>query len=226
METKVSGFSPSVALAFAVFSCLVAVLQLHGTDLVFKHPHVEIEPPIDQQEQSVDYEFINTGPSSVAILEVRTECDCIQTLVKPAVVAAGAAGVVTLRFRTRVRNGTEIIRSKVVTDDGEVHEISATAKLRSYVEISPGVLNWKRGEPRTPKEFAVSATGLAKVAFSKVTTVKGSQIEILRKSDDQSILVQVTPPQDDRPFRDILLVSALVGGAGETRVYDLQLSGD
>ena len=141
-------------------------------------------------------------------------------------VEAGKTGEVTLSFRSKLRNGRDIIRAKVVADNGEIYEISVSAKLRSYIEVSPQKLYWMKGEKRDAKEFIVSSTGLGKLNFSKVVAVKNSKVEIQQGEDPATIRVHVTPPAGESPFQDILVVSAVVDETNVTKLYDLHVSAD
>ena len=218
-QTRISAWWLAIAACGALPS-------LHAAQLAFERPQVELELPMDSQEGRAVFLFRNSSLFAVRILEVKTECDCIQTSVTPAIVGAGQTGEITLRFHSKLRNGTDLVRAKVVADNGETYEIAVAAKLHSYIEVSPRALHWMKGEKRDAKEFVVSSTGLAKLKFSKVAAVKDSKVEMLRDSDPASIRIHVTPPAGDRPFQDILVVSAVVEGTNETKVYDLHLRGE
>jgi hypothetical protein len=200
--------------------------SLHATQLAFDRPHVELELPIDSQEGRTGFPFRNTSLFEVGFLEVKTECDCIQTSVTPAVVAAGQTGEVALKFRSKLRNGTELVHAKVVVGNDEMHEISVRAKLRSYIEVRPLALHWRNGEKWEAREFIVSSTGLGKLQFTKVAAVKDSKVEVRPGKEPESIRVLVTPPAGDRPFRDIVVVSAVLESTGETKLYDLHVRGE
>ena len=204
----------------------VLSLSLGATQLVFDRPQVEVELPTDNQEANLVFPFRNTSTSSIRIIEVRTECDCIQTSLPPHEVEAGKTGEVTIRFRSKLRNGTDTIRAKVITENDEIHEISVRVKLRSYIDVSPLTLHWMKGERRDAKEFIVSSTGLAKLQFSKVSAVKNSKVEIQRGEIPTAIHVHVAPPAGVDPFQDILVVSAVVEGTNETKLYDLHVSAE
>jgi hypothetical protein len=198
-------------------------LSLGATELGFDQPHVEVMLPIDVQEAEVAFPFKNKSATTIKILEIRTECDCIKSSIPTHAIGANETGVLSLNFHSKLRNGTEVVRAKVVADNGETHEISVSAKLRSYIDVKPLSLHWMKGEKRDAKEFIVSSTGLAKLQFTKVAAVNDSKLELLRDSDPATIRVRVIPPAGDRPFHDILVVSAVVEGTNETKIYDLQV---
>jgi len=194
--------------------------------LAIAQPHREIELPIDGQESDIVYSCKNVSDNTIEIREIKTECDCTQAFVIPSALEAGQSGEITLRFRAKFRNGTELIRAQVITDRNETYDISASAKLRSYVEVIPRILQWRKGEKHVAKEFIVSSTGLAKLSFFRVSAVKDSKVEIQRSKDPATIRIHVTPPAGEIPFRDILVVSAVVEGSNETKLYDLPVNGD
>jgi hypothetical protein len=211
------------------WAALIGLMVLplaNGAQVIFDHPQSEIELAIDQQDANAQFKFKNVSGYAVRILEVRTACDCIQTAVTPDVVEAGQSGSVTLRFHSKLRNGTEVVRATVVADNGESHEISVRAKLRSYIEVKPLSLHWMKGERRDAKEFIVSSTRLAKLHFANVAAMKGSKIEIQRGEDPTSIRVHLTPPGGDAPFKDTLVVLAEVEQTNEPKLYNLQVSAD
>lgn len=200
-------------------------LPLAANELVFDRPRVEVTLPTDSNEAKVAFPFKNTSSSSVRIREIRTDCDCIQASGPTQEIDAGKTGEITLNFRSKLRNGTDRFRAVVSADNGEFQEISVTARLRSYVEVQPLTLRWRKGEKREPREFVVSSTGLGKLRFTKVVA-NDSKVEILSARDPETIRVVVTPPTGDPPFRDTVIVSAVLEGTGETRVYDLHVRGE
>ena len=200
--------------------------SLRATPLIFDRPSIEVELPPDSQEGRAVFPFKNASSSSVRVLEVKTECDCVQASVAPPVVEAGQKSEITLKFQSKLRNGTDLVRATVVADNGETYAISANVKLRSYIEARPLVLHWRKGETRGAKDFLVSSTELARLQFTKVAAVKNSKVEVLRSEDAASIRVRVTPAPTAGPFQDILVVSALVEETGATMIYDLHLKGE
>jgi len=214
------------SLSLAVCCGVLTSPLLSAAELVFYHPSVEVHLPIDSQEAKAVFLFTNPSQSAVRVLEVRTECDCIQTSMPAHEVEAGKTGEITIRFRSKLRNGTDVVRAKVVTESNEIHEISVSAKLRSYIEVSPLTLHWMKGEKRDAKVFIVSSTGLGKLNFTKVASVKNSKVEIQRDENPTAIQVHVTPPAGADLFQDILVVSAVVEGTSETKLYNLHVSAE
>ena len=216
----------AAVIVFSNYTGVHEALAAEGRALIFEQANVDITLPIDQSDAEAAFIFKNSANVEVRILEIETDCECVKTAFTPPIVASGQSGQVTLRFRTKLRNGTETVRVKVVADNGEIHEISVSAKLRSYIEVRPQALRWMKGEKRDAKEFTISSTGLGKLNFIKVTAVKATKAEIYRGKDPSSIRIQVTPPTSDGPFQDVLLVSAEIEGTNETRLYDLHLKAD
>lgn len=211
--------SGAIGAALLLATCCEAQLS-------FQRSTAELKLPVDVQEAAAEFVFTNTGISPVRLLRVETECDCIQTSIPGHAIGANETGVVSLKFRSKLRNGTEVVRARVIADNGEIHEISVNAKLRSNIEVTPQSLHWMKGEKSDAKEFTISSTGLRKLQFSRVSAVNGSKVELRRGEDPSTIRVRVTPPAADSPFRDVLLVSAVLEGTDETRIYDLHLRRD
>lgn len=155
-----------------------SIAPVAASQLVFSQPHIALELPLDTPQVSVAFTFKNAAESLVRILEIRTECNCVQTSMVPLAVEAGRTSEIVLRFRARLRNGTDAIRAEVITDRNENYPISVTAKLRSYIEVTPRTLHWRKGEPREPREFIVSPTGLGKLRFTHVGAVKDIKAEM------------------------------------------------
>jgi hypothetical protein len=213
-------------ISFALWCGLAICSRLQAGQLVFDQPQVEIALPVDSQEGRATFPFRNTSPAAVRILEVKTECDCIQASLPTRVIGPGQTGEIVLKFRPKPRNGTELLHAQVIADNGETHDISVNVTSRSYIDVRPLTLQWRKGEKRDTREFIVSSSGLAKLQFSRVTAIKGSKVEIVRGDDPTSIRVSVTAPAPDGPFQDTLVVSAVLADTGETRIYDLHVRGE
>lgn len=209
---------------FSSYLVVVTPKYIPPTEVVvFDKPQIELALPVDVNEGSVSFPFRNTSSNSVKIFNVRTACDCIQSSAPEQEIGAGKIGEIKLNFRSKLRNGADLLRAVVAFNNDEFHEIAVSVKLRSLIEVQPLTLRWMKGEKRDAKEFIISSTGLAKLQFAKVTAVKDSKLAVLRDSDPATIRVRVTPPAGDRPFQDILVVSAELEGTGETKVYDLHV---
>lgn len=201
-------------------------LRLAAAQLEFAQPHVTIELATDKQAATATFPFTNISPTLVDIRDIQTECDCVQAEAMPTSVGSRQSGRVSVNFRARVRNGTELVRAKVITDAGEIYPISVTANVHSYVDIAPLTLHWRKGELREGREFVVSSTGLGKLRFTHVAAVRDAKVEMFPGEDSSSIRVLVTPPSGDKRFQSVVLVTATLEETGETKVYDLHVRGD
>jgi hypothetical protein len=150
---------------FSAGCCLALLNHLKAGQLTFDRLSIGLELPIDMQEGHAMFAFKNSSLAEARIIDIRTDCDCIQAVANPVDISAGKTGEIAIRFHSGLRNGTDVIRAKVVTADNEIYELSVTARLRSYIDVSPLSLHWRKGEARGAKEFLVSSTGLGKTPF-------------------------------------------------------------
>lgn len=190
--------------------------------LSFRQPSVDLKLPIDSQEGVAEFPFVNVGGTVVRVLRIDTECECIQASPTAGSIEGGGTGKITLRFRTRKRNGIENIRANIVTDIGS-YPIVAAASVSSYIEITPNVLRWGSAETRDAKECIVTASGLGHFIITKVTALNGTRVEVFPLDDLPSHRLRVKVPVEDAVFSDTILISAVLAGTGETKLYDLQV---
>lgn len=226
MERIKFGVTLKLYLLSAI-GCLLGPLmgQVHG-ELKFDYIETTATLAVDQQEDTVVFRFKNTSDRAVEVLEVKTECDCVRATAVPSNIAAGSWGEVTVQFYARIRHGEELIRVTLNTDAGESYPLSINARLRSYIETSPRYLSWQKNEPREPKEITVSSTGLGRLSFERVRATSKVRTELLPGDVPGLIRVRVFPPDNQQPFRGLILVVTTLEETGETRVYDLRAHGE
>lgn len=216
-------FRRLAAIGYAMATALVPAV---AEQLVFSQPGTTVELAADEQTATVVFPFANRSARPVVIREIRTECDCVRASVSPSAIDAGQSGAVSLRFHARIRNGTEVIRAEVVADDGVRYPLSVSAKLHSYIEVTPRMLQWPRNEPRKARELVVRSTGLGKLRFTQAATIGGAGADLLKGADAGSVRVLVSPPQGDKPFQGRVVVAAVLDETNETRLYEIPMRGE
>jgi hypothetical protein len=116
-----------------------------------------------QKTQDVVFEFRNAGSKPVTLLDLQTNCDCLDvTADQSAAYAPGASGTIKARFTIGDRSGLYERLITVVTDE-------ATAPVRLVVrievpeiaEFAPRSVSWKLQETAGEKTLELaSASGL------------------------------------------------------------------
>lgn len=109
-----------------------------------------------QSTQEVVFEFQNTSDRAVTLLDVQSNCDCLEVTTAERILAPGAQGKIKALFRVGERAGVTERVVTVATDEG-----SNPVSLRVRVEVpeiasfEPRTVNWRIDEAINEKTIEI-----------------------------------------------------------------------
>ena len=147
-----------------IFLCVAlganAGLQWETTDLAFS------PTPMDKSVRG-NFVFQNTGDVPITIIQVRSSCHCTVATPDRERYAPGESGVIDVVFEHVKRPGEQRKRVYVFTDDATspMSVLQVRVDMPKLVEISPGYLSWRRGEPISSKSIHFSVCAESPIAL-------------------------------------------------------------
>lgn len=127
-----------------------------------------------QSTQDATFEFTNTSRQPVTILEVESNCDCLDASADRQVYAPGATGVIKTSFTVGDRLGLYERRIKVVTDESpEPVRLLVRIEVPELVTLTPRSVAWQLNEPATEKAIDLEVSAGVKINFTRVQPTSG-----------------------------------------------------
>lgn len=128
-----------------------------------------------QAEQDVIFEFTNTSSKPVTVLELETNCDCLDAAVDQKTYPPGASGMVKARFSIGDRFGLYERRIRIVTDETpEPVRLLVRIEVPEIVTITPRSVAWKIGEAVTEKSVEVQTVEGVTIRFTEAQSTSGT----------------------------------------------------
>jgi hypothetical protein len=166
-----------------------AGLEWETTDLAFT------PTPMDKSVRG-SFVFRNMGDSPVAITRVRSSCRCTVATADREQYSPGESGVIDVVFEHVKRPGEQSKQVYVFTDDSTapMTVLKMRVAMPKLVEVAPGYVSWRKGEPATPKEIRFSVLVDHAISLREVqgdSTFFDWQLVALEKGREYA--VRVTP---------------------------------
>ena len=141
---------------------LLPILANRGAALEWKTQSISVTTAPFQATQEVVFEFRNHSAKPVAIVDLQTDCHCLQAAADAPVYAPGATGTVKARFSVGDRYGLYERTITVVTDEStQPVSLLARFEVPEIVTITPRSVAWKLNESAGEKSIELqSAAGL------------------------------------------------------------------
>jgi hypothetical protein len=154
--------------------CLLAGSCLPGMALEWKAQTLSFTTAPFQTTQDATFGFRNTGPKPVTILEVESNCDCLDATADRQVYAPGATGVIKASFTVGDRLGLYERRIKVLTDESpEPVRLLVRIEVPELVTLNPRSVAWAINEPAAEKHVDLEIVPGVKIDFSRVLPTSG-----------------------------------------------------
>lgn len=147
---------------------LAGLSALTGRALQWKAETLTVATTPFQQTQDVVFEFTNTSTKPVALVDLQTNCDCLDVSADQQTYAPGARGVLKARFTIGDRAGLYERLILVVTD-----ESPTPARLLVRIEVpetataSPRSVQWGVNEPPAAKAVDLAAAPGLEINFAE-----------------------------------------------------------
>lgn len=181
--------------------CLFATLLLRAPALEWKEQTLSFTTAPFQATQEAVFHFTNTGAKPVRILEVESNCDCLDATANQQTFAAGESGTIRSSFTVGDRFGLYERRIKVVTDEGpEPVRLLVRIEVPELVTLEPRSVAWKLNEPATEKAVDLTVTPGVVINFSRVLPTSGdftARLEVLEPG--RRYRIQLQPPATTQP---------------------------
>ena len=188
-------------LARSFACCLFAATGLTGAALEWKTRTLDFTTAPFQTTQDATFGFTNTGRKPVTILEVESNCDCLEAAADQRIYAPGATGVIRASFHVGDRLGLYERLIKVVTDENpEPVRLRVRIEVPELVTLAPRSVAWKLQEPALEKAVdLVVRPGLA-INFTRVQPTSGdftARLETIEAGRHYRVYLQ--PPRTAEP---------------------------
>lgn len=159
---------------FRLLSCLSAAAALPCAALEWKAQTLSFTTAPFQTTQAATFEFTNTSSKPVTILEVESNCDCLDAAADRQVYAPGASGVIKTNFTVGDRLGLYERRIKVLTDENpEPVRLLVRIEVPEVVVMTPRSVGWKINEPANEKAVDLEVIPGVKINFTRVLATSG-----------------------------------------------------
>ena len=155
------------------------------------------------QQYPFEFEFKNTGESSVGIRELKTSCGCTTAQLEKKTYLPGESGTIAGSFSVGSRRGLQQKTIRVITEDLGQPEIKLGLKLEipRLVTMKPGLLFWRQ-------EDAVEA----KTVRLKLNPTISSHI-VSAESESDQFQVALAPADEEGVYNLSIVPTALGSGA-------------
>lgn len=154
---------------------LFACATLGGFALEWKTQTLTYTTAPFQTTQEAVFQFTNTGTKPVTILDVESNCDCLDAAADRQVYAPGESGMIRSSFTVGDRLGLYERRIKIVTDESpEPVRLLVRIEVPELVTLTPRSVAWKLNEPVTEKAVELEVIPGVKIDFTRVQPTSGS----------------------------------------------------
>jgi len=181
--------------------CLLAVAGLPAMALEWKARTLDFTTVPFQTTQEATFQFTNTGRKPVTILQVESNCDCLDAAADRQVFAPGASGVIKTSFHVGDRLGLYERRIKVVTDESpEPVRLLVRIEVPELVILTPRSVAWKLHEPAVEKSVELSVIPGLQINFTRVQPTSGDFAARLETVEaGRRYRVYLKPPETAAP---------------------------
>ena len=145
------------AVSKTVLLCALALTSVgHLMALDWKTTELFFTTQPFQSTQEVVFEFQNTSDRAVTLVDVQTNCDCLEVTTAQKIFSPGARGKIKALFKVGERAGVTERMVTVTTDEG-----GQPVRLRVRVEVpeiasfEPRTVNWRLDEATNEKTIEI-----------------------------------------------------------------------
>ncbi|MCC5789594.1 MAG: DUF1573 domain-containing protein [Opitutales bacterium] len=188
------------SLLFSVFGFFLSLPLLASLEFEEERKVVELE--LGVESITVDFSFRNTGEEAVRILNLSSDCGCTAAMPEKRVFEPEEEGVIPVTFTVGNRSGTRVQRIFLQTDHVETnrHTLQLELQIPVEIELSHRVLQWRKGEARTPQNFRIDIHPESPLQLKDVVANREDvevQWEAEEDSEGRRAQVRVTPPETE-----------------------------
>lgn len=146
---------------------LIGVCALTSQALEWKTHTLTVATAPFQKTQDVVFEFTNTGSKPVALVDLQTNCDCLDVSADQQTYAPGAGGILKARFTVGDRSGLYERLILVVTDESPTPvRLLVRIEVPEAATISPGSVSWRLNETTIEKSVDLATAPGLEINFA------------------------------------------------------------
>lgn len=154
-----------------------------------------------QATQEAVFPFTNTGTQPVRIIDVESNCDCLDAAADRQIYAPGESGVIKSSFTVGDRLGLYERRIKIITDENpEPVRLLVRIEVPELVTLTPRSVAWKLNETATEKAVELEVIPGVKIEFTRVQPTSGdfaARLETIEAG--RRYRVHLKPPATTEP---------------------------
>ena len=161
------------------------------------------------KEAVAKFHFVNAGPSSIKIVNVRTSCGCTTAALAKDQFAPGEAGDIQARFAFGSHTGHQEKTIAVTTSDSPNQPtfLRLIVDIPQAVVLQPEFVFWKVGEPVDTKKFRVAiGEGFSAKLLGVESDNPDIHFVVNPITPGKELEVSVTPNETKRPQSATLLI--------------------
>jgi len=161
------------------------------------------------KEAVAKFHFVNAGPSSIKIVNVRTSCGCTTAALAKDQFAPGEAGDIQARFDFGSHTGLQEKTIAVTTSDSPNQPtlLRLIVDIPQAVILQPEFVFWKVGEPVDTKKFRVAiGEGFSAKLLGVESDNPDIHFVVNPITPGKELEVSVTPNETKRPQSATLLI--------------------
>jgi hypothetical protein len=200
-----------------LFLALAAASVLPAAALEWKSQILSFNTAPFQTTQEAVFHFTNTGSKPVKILEVESNCDCLDAAADRQVYAPGASGVIKTTFHVGDRLGLYERTIKVLTDENpEPIRLLMKIEVPELVTLTPRSVAWKLNEAASEKSIDLEVIAGLKIDFTRVQPTSGdfaARLETLEAG--RRYRIHLKPPETTQPANAAFRIFGRAAGSGQ-----------
>jgi hypothetical protein len=161
------------------------------------------------KEAVAKFHFVNAGPSSIKIVNVRTSCGCTTAALAKDQFAPGEAGDIQARLAFGSHTGHQEKTIAVTTSDSPNQPtfLRLIVDIPQAVVLQPEFVFWKVGEPVDTKKFRVAiGEGFSAKLLGVESDNPDIHFVVNSITPGKELEVSVTPNETKRPQSATLLI--------------------
>ena len=148
----------------------LSVLVLPAAALEWKAETLTIATVPFQKTQDVIFAFKNSGPKPVTLLDLQTNCDCLDATADGKTYLPGAVGTIKARFTIGDRVGHYERVITLITDESPVAvRLMVRIEVPDVATVSPRSVGWKLNETAAEKTVELTPAPGLEIIFTEAT---------------------------------------------------------
>jgi len=154
-----------------------------------------------QEEVEVTFAFANSGAKPVTILDIKTNCDCLEAAADRKTYQPGERGTLKALFTVGDRLGIYERSITVTTDEGgEPVRLAVRVDVPAAAEVTPRTVEWKSGDPAAARTIELVVAPEISIKFTQAAATSPEFVATLEPVEaGRRYRVIITPQSTATP---------------------------